>query len=427
MSPGDENDSILKPFVRYKQHVDSSVASALDTMFGPLGFDPRRADLTDWEHTPQPFGSQIRSILWSPEYHPAHLRDLPRPVPNDLPQGAESIFTFEDAFEDLLAVSQDQPLPNIYQKFSQRKLLNQVFPKGEPSQFWMRRLDSQGLVPWLNGEQNGRGNRRPLQRREPEPKPQDWDRLHSELAQRRKEAWSAEPRDDTKRGDAPGLADLVKLSLDIIKANPELEKLFGDINREILGDTDRSRPQARGDITPRLNDNNEATLATTDKAEKRHPKTFDEWFDQVQSFQVGGTSTWDAFKKSLNFGREIIETITKEPADGKVQREMNNITDQLKELFEGHGQPERAKGLQTSFTEHTEVDEDGIWHTKTTWITKDAQGNEIDRREDHRVESPPQAPVRSTQEDTTNGRGSDHERGYPADNGEVRKPGWFWK
>lgn len=80
-------------------------------------------------------------------YSPSTLRDLPRPKPSDLPSHLDSsIFTFEDAFEDLLAVSRGESLPDIRFKYDQRILLDKMFPRGEPAVFWMQRLSSQGLI-----------------------------------------------------------------------------------------------------------------------------------------------------------------------------------------------------------------------------------------------------------------------------------------
>jgi hypothetical protein len=84
--------------------------------------------------------------FWS--YAPHNLRHIRQPVPKDAPapHAGSNIFTFEDAFEDLLAVSQGQALPDITMKHDQRKLLRQMFPGGEPVDFWLQRLRSQGLV-----------------------------------------------------------------------------------------------------------------------------------------------------------------------------------------------------------------------------------------------------------------------------------------
>ncbi|GAO18206.1 uncharacterized protein UV8b_06301 [Ustilaginoidea virens] len=99
-------------------------------------------DLDEWRNL-------IFPIITSRVYSPWALRHLPRqPVPNDLPaELGPSIFTFQDAFEDLLAVTSGKELPDISSRYQQRKLLRDMFPSGEPMSFWLRRLQSQSLWP----------------------------------------------------------------------------------------------------------------------------------------------------------------------------------------------------------------------------------------------------------------------------------------
>ncbi|KAG5935011.1 hypothetical protein E4U53_000548 [Claviceps sorghi] len=89
----------------------------------------------------------VHSLLSSASYSPMALGHLPQPVPNDLPRGLDAkVFTFQDAFEDLLVASKGQKLPDIRTRHQQRQLLWNMFPNGEPAWFWLRRLESQGLV-----------------------------------------------------------------------------------------------------------------------------------------------------------------------------------------------------------------------------------------------------------------------------------------
>ncbi|KAG5941875.1 hypothetical protein E4U59_001514 [Claviceps monticola] len=89
----------------------------------------------------------IRSIISSGFYSPTALGHLRRPVPNDLPPELDAkVFTFQDAFEDLLVASKGQDLPDIRSRHQQRQLLWNMFPTGEPTWFWLRRLESQRLV-----------------------------------------------------------------------------------------------------------------------------------------------------------------------------------------------------------------------------------------------------------------------------------------
>lgn len=431
MRPGGEDDSILAPFIRYKQDVDLTVAAVVHAMFGPTGFHPRWADSTDWHSTPQPLDSQVRSIIWSPTYSPLSLRSLPQPVPKDLPEGAESLFTFEDAFEDLLTVSQGQPLPNIYEKLGQRKLLKQVFPAGEPSHCWLRRLESQGLLRWRSETMHEPDNEPPKPRHVPDPKPHDWDTLHSELARRRAEVWDAEPRDISKRGEPPGLLDLAKVSLDLIKAHPELENRFEEMNRKMFEEIFGRRTEARRGVDPSGNEYNESDRAAPKTAEENYPKTFDEWFDQVQNFQTGGRSSWDAFKKSLDFGRELIETISKDAVDNdahseETKRNTRIISEHLKEQFGNIVPQERSAEGSESLYNYSTIVKDGKVYTKTECITMDNEGNEIDRSEQIHVDGIPQTSLKKDHGTTAESK-SKYERGCPADDGEVKKPGWFWK
>lgn len=111
-------------------------------------------------------------------YNPSALSHLPRPIPKDLPRDFDStVFTFNDAFEDLLEVSRGNALPSIQTRYDQSRLLQRMYPDGEPTWFWMQRLQSQGLVdipsPWIQPMLSGA----------------NWDRLHRELEQRAGDVW----------------------------------------------------------------------------------------------------------------------------------------------------------------------------------------------------------------------------------------------
>ena len=425
MREPEQSESFLKPFVRYKHYVDSTVVSAVETMFGPTGFHPRHAGSSDSQTTPLPLGQQIRSLLWS-EYHPYRLRHLPQPVPNDLPQGAEPIFTFEDAFEDLLAVSQGQQMPEIRDKYSQRKLLNQVFPKGEPPMFWRRRLESQGLLPSLRESVNEEDHLKLERPRPPEDKSPEWDRLHSEVARRREETWGAEARNGERPGETISIADLMKFGIGIIESSPEIKKTFEDIHRKVEEEIRRVQAESAAWEGGRSAERG-SEQPTNDDGERKHPKTFDEWFDQVQSLQTTSSSSWDAFKKTLDLGREAIHILTEDPERAK--REMKQV-DADNDKKPPRSAPDSSTrwtraGGATMFEERREVDENGHITTRSRWRKFDEKGNEIDGGEDIQVDSIAQRSQNG--DNAASGRMSGYERGFPADSGEVKKPGWFWK
>ena len=79
-------------------------------------------------------------------YSPLNLRSMPQPRPCDLPAGESSILTFEDAFEDLLAVMCGKDIVPLNERAEMRRILNNMFPAGEPGFYWVRRLQSQHLL-----------------------------------------------------------------------------------------------------------------------------------------------------------------------------------------------------------------------------------------------------------------------------------------
>jgi len=79
-------------------------------------------------------------------YSPLNLDSLPQPIPAGYDPNSPPPLTFQDAFEDLLAISCGKPMPSILDRIQTRKVLNQMFPAGEPGFYWVRRLQSQGLL-----------------------------------------------------------------------------------------------------------------------------------------------------------------------------------------------------------------------------------------------------------------------------------------
>ncbi|RSL97440.1 hypothetical protein CEP52_010885 [Fusarium oligoseptatum] len=200
------------------------------TMFGPFEIE------FGW-----PNERSMASVALS-SYSPLALRDMPQPRPSDAPSNLDaSIFTFEDAFEDLLAVSQGQPLPDITTRYEQRKLLRSMFPSGEPAWFWMRRLRSQGLLEdtgpsqWMKSANH------------------NWEQFHRELDRRAANVWRAAMGEEEQQDRFHG-------------HNPLLE------------DSEQHRQR------------------------RREPDNFDEFFNSVQSSFSEAQSTWDSFVKSITEG-----------------------------------------------------------------------------------------------------------------------------
>ncbi|KAF5004075.1 hypothetical protein FDECE_9418 [Fusarium decemcellulare] len=243
------------------QPLDPNSTTTRSTMFGPFEID------FGW-----PSDRSMASVALS-SYSPLTLRDMPQPRPSDVPSNLDaSIFTFEDAFEDLLAVSHGQELPDITTRYEQRKLLRSMFPSGEPAWFWLRRLNSQGLL-----EDSGPGQ---LMKSAAN---YNWDQLHRELDRRAAAVWRA----------AMGEQDR--------------EEGFGDFSR-------RERKAEDDDFhghNPLLEDSEQ------NRRPRREPDHFDDLFSSIQSSFSSAQSTWDSFVKSINEAPPSSSGKKHEPAESE--------------------------------------------------------------------------------------------------------------
>ncbi|KAM0543559.1 hypothetical protein ACHAPJ_012225 [Fusarium lateritium] len=326
-------------------------------MFGPfeLGFG--------W-----PSENSMASVIYS-TYSPLALRDMPQPRPNDAPSNLDaSIFTFEDAFEDLLAVSQGQPLPDINSRYEQRKLLRSMFPNGgEPGWFWLRRLRSQGLL-----EESG-----PAKLMKSAAN-YNWDQFHQELDRRAHAVWRAalgeQERDEDEDEDEDD--DELNRHYPLLKRPPQS-----------LEQRQRQREAGNREFEKR-------------QAEKAEAENFDDLFNTIQSSFSEAQSTWDSFVKSI---------IEDHPAPlSRERKQMQKPSSDEKQVI----------------TKDEYVDRFGYLHTKTLVKTLDEDGNEIGSHSHYTVR-PAQKEDRSTQEQEQdkNEQGS----GLKVDGSIETKTGWFWK
>ncbi|KAH7349505.1 hypothetical protein B0T11DRAFT_289321 [Plectosphaerella cucumerina] len=184
-----DDDTFTSFFIRFKQNVDSHIAAAIRSTLGipssvskSMYIDgrwpetppaaaasaktpsPASSELQSsnsnsiWSSLPSEFLAEVEAsaesmyqlawmsfILDSP-YSPLMLRQLPQPVPRDLPEGADpSVFGFDDAFEDLLRVTSGQGLEDINVRYAMKKEWLQSFPRGLPPMLWLHQLTRQGL------------------------------------------------------------------------------------------------------------------------------------------------------------------------------------------------------------------------------------------------------------------------------------------
>ncbi|KAK5997428.1 hypothetical protein PT974_02784 [Cladobotryum mycophilum] len=411
-----EDNSTVKVFVKFKQHVDSNVSSGIHTLLGiPRSPEPSEAlsssssssthqtglpiskgtnlnpsstysiqshpttmDIMNMEKRPSQL--DLFSVAsWS--YAPLNLRHLRPPVPNDLPSHHDAaIFTFEDAFEDLLVISQGNPLPDISTRVGQRKLLRQMYPNGEPMWFWLRRLESQGLLrrPRLDEmyRLDGFG---PFSRQNEseffQPHGLDWESFHNQLERRASDVW----RRDSVADNGQSTGDF----------SDEAHK----VSRNLEDGLTRHNPASVDESDSRH-----------DAQQKGFPDNFDDIFSSITSSFAEGQKTWDTFVKSILENKSF-------PTNGSHQTTKHD-----------------KNGNKETVTQDEYVDRFGYLHTTVTRKTFDKDGREIGSQTHFTMRPADKRPNRS--EEPEGNDANVIERTDSDDDGQQKpdkKQGWFWK
>jgi hypothetical protein len=353
---------LLDKFVRFKQHIDANVSSGFSTMLG-ASRDAHRspsADEDPWDAIP----ISHPAYLQFSEYSPRNLRDISPSTPSDLPRNYDpSIFTLDDAFEDLLAVSRGQPLPEIKQRYMQRQLLRNMFPDGEPAWFWARRLKSMGLVDdsysaWA-----------PLDPFRDRVQLSHWDELHKELEKRARDVWRSEKSEISNRFSP--------------------SEVLHELSEMASGMAERLEDVARAE--------------RRDPGQKRGPPdSFDELFDALQSAASTGQRTWDVFKRAIADS----ESATTPSCDSRTPVVV----------------PESPSKNKVVESRDEYVDRLGYTHSKVTRKELDKDGNEISVSTRHNIYRVDKKVDVSSGSDEAIENGTS-----PEDSDDNAKTGWFWK
>ncbi|KAJ2982818.1 hypothetical protein NQ176_g1132 [Zarea fungicola] len=191
-------------------------------------------------------------------YNPALLGHLRQPVPRDLPSNLDpGVFTFQDAFEDLLIVSRGSQMLDINSRYQQSRLLRQMYPNGEPTWLWLRRLQSQGLISQLQ---------RP---RTTISRDSNWIEFKRALEEGTEIFWGGirDGVDDDKNREAV----------------TKVGTVFRELHNKISRDADNSASESRDIVNKQ------------DEAENS-----DDLFSAIKSNYSDGPGQWDGFKKALN-------------------------------------------------------------------------------------------------------------------------------
>ncbi|UNI16296.1 hypothetical protein JDV02_002739 [Purpureocillium takamizusanense] len=425
---GDNNSNV---FVRFKQHVDANIASGINTLLGAHSAALRHATATSAATGERPLTSpsamesqdagrwlstwDVLALTSSPSYSPGALRHLPRPIPNDLPPSLDSsIFTFEDAFEDLLAVSLGLPLPDITFKYVQRQRIRRLLPAFEPTWFFTARLHDQGLIE------------HPIHNHFTKARTPDWDCFHREIDLRAATAW----RGATGDGDGnESTGDILKM---IGRAFQQLKQAVDEGHAPSQASQDaheadglsRRRGAAGGD------DGNEDFFEQTGRAFKQIQQAIDEGRAPSEASQ-------DAFEEDDGSQRreqrhpdhfdEIFLTIPHSSAQGQNSWETLSkaIRDQVASL-EKSKEATLAGNAKQVTTREAHVDRFGYTHTTVTRKTLDKDGNKIGSVSYVTREPPKRNAPEQQQLDNQPRNELDHAENATGEGGKP-KSGWFWK
>ncbi|KAM0256170.1 hypothetical protein ACHAQJ_005147 [Trichoderma viride] len=417
--PRDSDDPlpILNVFVRFKQHVDSALFGSPQPLHQPPSSSStapeiqqvrRQSELSTSKSADTPTSDSSRQAAplapvtmdaveshaqaldtvsvasWS--YSPANLRHLGQPVPNDLPAQCDStVFTFEDAFEDLLAVSQGQPLPDIKSRYNQRQLLRQMFSNGEPTWFWLRRLESQGLLRRPTRDELYRPRNFGLLEDDIEPEFSeanwnDWSRLHEELDRKAAEVWKSVTSTEEKDGQPKGHNFF-----------DEVHQTFKQLEDSFYG-------------------RNESHQEKHDSQhQKRLPDHFDDLFSSLSSSFAEGHKTWDAFVKSITDNKpKSYNNSASVPTNSSEEKVYDN-------------------GNREVVTRDEKVNSFGYLTTRVTKKTYDKDGNEIGT-ETHFTMRPADRTQKARSRENNDANVIER-ADADADDQQTqdKKSGWFWK
>lgn len=325
----------------------------------------------------------------SSSYSPLALRSLRQPIPNDLPPHLDArVFTFQDAFEDLLAVSQGRTLPDIQARYDQSRILRQMYPNGEPAFLWLRRLESQGLAS------------RPRGFRIFAPPTSDWDAFEKVVEKGVKDFWD-------------GIAKDIKENPSTRDALEKASKVFKQLDEKYTDDKSRSSQQ---------------DPASQNKPETRPPAdTFDDLYSSIKSSFTETQKAWDTFKKVM---AEDVPARAKE-LERDVKKRAEEFSNDISRRAEEMGRDQEARRrrdikVNDKQTETREeyVDLFGYKHTTVRRKTYDDDGNEIGSSVEVTVR-----PAEKKEGEGDGGGAQNNELGNKSasGNGTTNKRGWLWK
>lgn len=414
------------PFVRFKRHVDSSIGHTIDgvlalpsTISRPKPSPTPSLDQAEQQQQQPPSSQQgqppektgtkmelpdsptkevmdwptarlwQRFVYYSP-YSPLNLRHIPQPIPNDLPADVHpNTFTYEDAFEDLLSEAAGRPMMDLGRRSEARQLLQEMFPQGEPGFFWLRRLQSQGL---LQNDYHAALDRPRVEWERPRTMEEWVERRRQELVR----DWEGtEDASSREAGHNPSWSDWLDRDITIN---------FGDMARK----ADR----AFKDLAHAINEASQKDSPSAGAAEDMAPSQTSGKQPETEGdlFSVISSALADA-DKSLN-------TFFKSFTGASVKTDFSTSFEKQEKYSSGEGDDIDPGRTVKSTEEH--IDRFGNLHTKTEIKRLNADGQEIGRETHYSIRPVPQ--------NTEDSEAHNNEAEPVSKDVEGQKAsGWFWK
>lgn len=332
-------------------------------------------------------------FAYGSRYSPLRLAMLPeQPRPRDLAGDMDpSMFTYVDAFEDLLAESSGRGMMDLRTRYDMNRLLARMWPRGENPLSWVSRLESQDLSRVYF--HYNRGHNHAPERMD------EWAELPSE-DYGDKLGWRAAYEGNRQSAEQPPLPA------------PRQEEsglqtgLFGELDRvfRALGKVLEDEVSSFG--RRRKPDDHQPTK----EGQEQGPETEDDLYSTVQSAFHDAERSLSTFIKSFSGGRWGFEPWPSDANPGS-----NTQNDEVREDDSG----------RTVKTTKEFVDAFGNLHVKTEIRRTDWDGNEIARETNYSVR--PLSQARKAQEEPSE-KESREDVGLVQDERQgEKKSGWFWK
>lgn len=324
------------------------------------------------------------------QYSPIRLAEnMPRqPRPRDIHSDMDPrLFTYVDAFEDLLAEASGAPPMDLRARYNMNKMLRRTWPFGESPISWARRLESQGLVKAFIPDY------RPLLAKQPDTAQQAAAQAKDQPAVVAEDMWQGRSSPQEPRA---GEDD-----------RPAEDGLFGEIEKAV-----KLLNQVLDETTTSFT----SSFWDPEKTRREHsgePRTEHDLYDAVHSAFNEGQRSLSAFFKSLSEG------IEPRPRPG------------AKSDGDAHdGETvEEEDGMKTVRSSREYVDEYGNKHLSTE-IRRTNKDGTVVSTETHYSVRPAEETERSAI-DNSPAQKDPSENEEWADSYQKRdgdkKSGWFWK